>query len=276
MINIFQIDHNVKQHQQACYLFGSRPLTHVVFWLVYYLTFSFIWLKPETGLFASFYLEFILLPLRMMAVYSMIYWLLPNFLLQRKFKKFFLSYAALLLASGCLLRVFDHYFYQQLLLKQDGQLWQVSSLVRSIVLVNTTIILVAMVKILQLYFAKQDKLLSLQNRPFDSDKKVTDHLLTLKANRRTHYVKSSQVLYLESMGNYVSYFLSTNEKIVVYSSLKASLSSLPENFIRLQRSYVINVQHIQSYNHENVVINGMTLPRGPDIDDKVLQPLPLE
>lgn len=276
MMNIFQIDKNVKQHQQACYFLGSRPLTHVLCWLVYYLLFSVIWIKPETGTFASFYLEFILLPLRMMAVYCMIYWLLPNFLLKRRYQQFFMGYLVLLIVSGCLLRVFDHYFYQQLLLNESGNLLSFSSLVRSIVLLNSTVVFVSMLKVLQLYFIAQDMHSKVTTSPSPEDKKNIDPILTLKANRRTHYIKTSQILYIESMGNYVSYFLSNNEKIVVYSSLKASLLVLPENFIRLQRSYVINVQHIQSYSHENVVIKGVTLPRGPDISDHELQPLVLE
>lgn len=272
MISFFQIDGNVKQHSQACYLFGSRPLSHVIFWLVYYLAFSLIWLKKDIGLYASFYLEFILLPLRMMAVYAMIYWLLPNFLLQRKFQKFFVSYAVLLIVSGCLLRVFDHYFYQQLLLNNNSNLLDFSSLVRNIVLVNSTIVFVAALKILQLYFIEREKVASLRDHKNSNERQMSDSLLTLKANRRVHHVKASQILYIESMGNYVSYFLANGEKIVVYCSLKSSLAALPENFIRLQRSYVINTQHIQSYNHENVVINGHTLPRGPDVLDQQLQP----
>ncbi len=271
MINIFQIDSNVKEHSQACYLFGSRPFSHVAFWLVYYLAFSFIWIKTDTGLYASFYLEFILLPPRMMAVYAMVYWLLPNFLLQKKFQQFILSYAALLIVSGCLLRIFDHYFYQQLLLNKNGSLLDFPGLIRNIVLVNSTIIFVTALKVLQLYFIERERVARLCTK-VDNSVKVNDPVLILKSNRRIHHVKASQILYIESMGNYVSYFLLNDEKIVVYCSLKASLTALPEHFIRLQRSYVINTQHIQSYSHENVVISGNTLPRGPDVLDQQLQP----
>lgn len=271
MISILQIDSNVKQHQQACYLFGSRPLSHVVFWLTYYLTFSFIWMKSDTGLFASFYLEFILLPLRMMAVYTMLYWLIPNFLLLRKFKTFFSAYIILLIVVGSLLRVFEQYFYQALLLNKAGNLLDFASLVRNIMLVNSTVIFVSMLKILQLYFIGQESLINIRAK-MKKSVNVNDSILTLKSNRRIHHIPASDILYIESMGNYVSYYLVNEEKIVVYNSLKASLEALPKNFIRLQRSYVVNVQHIRSYNHENVVINDVVLPRGPDIVDLDLQP----
>ncbi len=202
----------------------------------------------------------------------MIYWLLPNFLLQRKFQQFILSYAALLIIAGSLQRTFDHYFYQQLLLNKNGNLLDFSNLVRNIVLVNSTIIFVAALKVLQLYFIEREQVTKLRTTINDNELKVSDSVLVLKSNRRIHHVKASHILYIESMGNYVNYFLISGEKIVVYCSLKASLEALSDNFIRLQRSYVINTQYIQSYNHENVVINGNTLPRGPDVLNKQLQP----
>lgn len=54
------------------YIFNSRIVTHISFWVLYYLLFSFIWASNKDYL-ASFFLEFVLLPIRVMAVYFTIY-----------------------------------------------------------------------------------------------------------------------------------------------------------------------------------------------------------
>lgn len=73
------------------------------------------------------------------------------------------------------------------------------------------------------------------------------------------------------MSNYASYYLTNDEKAVVYSSIKASLAQLPRQFIRLHRSYIINLDHIQSYSQDNVILGKKTLPHGNDVSDDMLK-----
>ncbi|MEX0313870.1 MAG: hypothetical protein AB3N18_06815, partial [Allomuricauda sp.] len=132
------------------YLFGSRIATHCIFWVLYYILFGLIWVSEE-GYLASFYLEFVLLPIRILAVYITLYYLLPQFLLQRKYKEFFLGYGLTLLLGGVLQRVFIHLFYEELLLNDSSAgLFSIMMLVRVIVLINTTVLFVLGAKLFQL------------------------------------------------------------------------------------------------------------------------------
>lgn len=241
------------------YLFGSRPLTHIGFWLSYYLAFSLIWMRPEVGYFGAFFLEFILLPARILAVYGMIYLLMPKYLLTKRFRAFFLGYAALLLMAGLIQVLAHHYFYQRLFLNQPGSLWDLAALVRAILLVNSTVIFVGAIRLLQLYLALQKQLD--HQRPFKVE---------IKANRRTHLVNVDNILYLEGMGNYVSYHLANGTKLVAHGSIKNSLAGLPNSFVRLHKSYVINTDKIEAFNSEDVFIGQTSLPRGKDISDQML------
>jgi sensor histidine kinase YesM len=65
---------------------------HILFWIVCYLTYILIY----GGYWGNYYREeawinFLLLPVRIIAVYSMIYFLIPKFLLKRKYLLFFLT-----------------------------------------------------------------------------------------------------------------------------------------------------------------------------------------
>ncbi len=243
------------------YLFGSRIFTHVVFWLVYYLAFSLIWATPEHGLLASFFLEFVLLPPRMLAVYATIYFLMPTYLLQRRLVKFLLGYAVVIVAAAIIQRLSGFFFYEQLFMGGDGDLVTVSGLLRSMVLVNTTVISVTAVKLLQHYYVAVAEA--------DAGEPAQQQV-AVRADRRTHMIAPDDILYIEGMGNYVTYILKDGKKLVVYGSIKSALAALPDQFFRLHRSYILNRRHLQSFNAENVIVGGHELPRGKDVPDALL------
>ncbi len=241
------------------YLFNSRIATHCIFWGLYYLLFGLIWVNEE-GYLASFYLEFILLPIRILAVYITIYFLLPKFLLKRNFKGFFLGYGITLLLGGILQRVFIHLFYEELLLNDSTSgLFNIMMLVRAIILINTTVLFVLGIKLFQLWALEHEK-----NKGLESE------ILEIRSNRKTHRVPVDDILFVEGLGNYVTYHLLDKSKITSYGSIKATLAQLPQNFRRVHKSYIVNKEHIKSYDAVTIDVKDTTIPRGKSIADDVL------
>ncbi len=253
-------------------LFESRWLTHASFWLVYYLVFSLIWASPERGYFVSFYLEFVLMPLRILASYCMMYVLIPGFLRHRKLAVFLLSYAALILTAGGLQLLIGHFFYDQLL---DGRgerfPFTVASWMRNMVLINSTVILLGAAKVIQLHFELVDSLVREQDSNQKKDALSEERVIEVKSNRRIHRLHVGDILYVEGMGNYIRYAGSDGSRTVVYNSLKGAQSELPDSFIRLHRSYLVNLEHINAYDNETVTVGNKTIPRGKDISDEMLK-----
>ncbi|WP_420603728.1 LytR/AlgR family response regulator transcription factor [Flagellimonas sp.] len=241
------------------YLFNSRIATHVVFWVLYYVLFGLIWVGDK-GYLASFYLEFVLLPIRILAVYVTIYFLLPRFLLKRKFLNFFIGYGLTLLLGGILQRVFIHLFYEDLLLNDSSSgLFSVMMLIRAIVLINTTVLLVLGVKLFQLWAIENEKNEGLENE-----------ILEIRSNRKTHRVPTENILFVEGLGNYVTYHLVDKSKITSYGSIKGTLQQLPDNFRRVHKSYIVNKAYIKSYDAMTIDIQDNSIPRGKSITDEVL------
>lgn len=72
----------------------------------------------------------------------------------------------------------------------------------------------------------------------------------------------SDILYVESLQNYVCLHTS-KQQIVTHSSLKNVIESLPENdFIQIHKSHIISLKHIESTDNFSVFINGKELPIG--------------
>ncbi|WP_411029144.1 LytR/AlgR family response regulator transcription factor [Spongiimicrobium sp. 3-5] len=241
------------------YLFNSRIATHVIFWVAYYILFGFVWVA-EDGYLASFYLEFILLPTRILAVYVVIYFLLPRFLLKRKYTNFFLGYVIVLLLAGVLQRVFIHLFYENLLLNNvEKGLFSINMLVRAVVLINTTVLLVLGAKLFQLWLIEHEK-----------NREVRQEYLEIRSNRRIHRIATDNILFVEGLGNYVNYHLRDKSKVTAYATIKDTLVLLPENFIRVHRSYIVNKDHIKSYDANTIDVENQMVPRGKSVTDEVL------
>ena len=241
------------------YLFNSRIATHVVFWILYYILFGLIWVGDK-GYLASFYLEFVLLPIRILAVYMTIYFLLPRFLLKRRYIGFLVGYGITLLLGGILQRVFIHLFYEELLLNDSrAGLFSIMMMVRSIVLINTTVLLVLGIKLFQLWAVEHDK-----------NKNLEHEILEIRANRKTHRVPVGDILYVEGLGNYVTYHLADKTKITSYGTIKGTLEQLPSNFRRVHKSYIVNKSHIRSYDAMTIDVQDNSIPRGKSVSDEVL------
>ena len=84
--------------------------------------------------------------------------------------------------------------------------------------------------------------------------------LYVKCNQRFEKIWVDDILYIESMLNYIN-IIAKNRKFTVYSSLKAIESSLPQDkFIRIHKSYMVAIHHITAIDGHQIQVAGHTLP----------------
>jgi len=239
------------------YFFQSRILTHVIFWVVYYVAYSFLWVK-EGNYYESFGLEFVLMPIRISAAYLTIYYLIPRFLLKEQVIKFLFSYSAIPLIAGIVQRVFIYFFHEALFATTSGSPWQIGEVVRAMVLINTTVLFLSAVKMY--YYWKEEH---------DKNSKTDQGLIEIRSDKRTHRINPSDIQYIEGLGNYVTYYLEGRKPLISYMSLKETEQNLPDQFARIHKSFIVNKDWIESYTADNVEIKGRILPIGKSIELEV-------
>jgi two-component system LytT family response regulator len=101
-----------------------------------------------------------------------------------------------------------------------------------------------------------------------SNSTVPDFLF-IKTDGKNKFQKVflNEVLYVESLQNYVCIH-TVKQQIITHSSLKNVIESLPEkDFIQIHKSYVVSLQHIESTDNFSVFINGKELPIGATFKD---------
>ncbi|MEL6924694.1 MAG: LytTR family DNA-binding domain-containing protein, partial [Bacteroidota bacterium] len=84
----------------------------------------------------------------------------------------------------------------------------------------------------------------------------------LNVNRTHHKVLLDDILYIESLKDYVR-FHTRHDRLVVKGNLGSFMPQLPvDRFVRIHRSYAIALAHIQRYNQTEVFIGDQRLPIG--------------
>jgi len=94
--------------------------------------------------------------------------------------------------------------------------------------------------------------------------------ILVKADKKLYALAFSEILFIEGMGDYIRIHTSQH-RLMVHDTLKNFLESLPEDeFMRIHKSYVINLQHIEFMEGNQVRIAGETLAVSPAHRDEFL------
>ncbi|HWK04791.1 MAG TPA: LytTR family DNA-binding domain-containing protein [Puia sp.] len=104
-------------------------------------------------------------------------------------------------------------------------------------------------------------------------KSISDkpNFLYVKCNQRFEKIWIDDILYIESMLNYIN-IVTKNRKLTVYSSLKAIESSLPQDkFLRIHKSYMVAINHINAIDGHQIHVTGHKLPVSRSNKPAVLQ-----
>ena len=92
----------------------------------------------------------------------------------------------------------------------------------------------------------------------------TDDTLFLKTDYRIVKVNIPDIRYVEAMSEYLKVWIEGEAKpIITLLSMKKMEERLPDNFMRVHRSYIINLDKIQEVNKNRVIMDADTyLPIG--------------
>jgi len=98
--------------------------------------------------------------------------------------------------------------------------------------------------------------------PDHSEQANTREFIFLKADKKHYKVNLNEILYFESLGDYVIAF-TINNKIVTKERISTLAETLPQKqFLQIHRSYIVSIDKIESVGPGFVEINKKKLPVG--------------
>lgn len=90
----------------------------------------------------------------------------------------------------------------------------------------------------------------------------TGDFLIIKSERRFHRVNFSDIKLIEGLKDYVVIYAG-NQKLITAMNLKTIHLKIPQDlFIRVSKSYVVNLNYIDSFDHRNIYLGESEIPLG--------------
>jgi DNA-binding LytR/AlgR family response regulator len=90
----------------------------------------------------------------------------------------------------------------------------------------------------------------------------TGETVFIKSGSQTYQVKVSDILYLEKDGNYITVYLK-DKKILIRENMTDIFDLVPaDEFVRVHKSFVVAVKHINTIEAHQLIINGEKIPVG--------------
>lgn len=87
-----------------------------------------------------------------------------------------------------------------------------------------------------------------------------DDFIFVKSNLKNRKVLLSKLKYIEALGDYVK-FVMEKDSFVVLATMKSFEEQLPsDKFLRIHKSYIVNLDKIERYNSRNIEIDKQRIP----------------
>ena len=87
--------------------------------------------------------------------------------------------------------------------------------------------------------------------------------MSIRDNKVVYRILYKEILYIQSWGNYLKIFLANDDVKIVRKTIKIVESELPtRQFIRIHKSYIVNLHHIISLEGNQIKIKDQKLPIG--------------
>lgn len=82
----------------------------------------------------------------------------------------------------------------------------------------------------------------------------------IQTGKITQKVLIDDVVLIQALGNYVQIHTKENKKYTSYYSLKGLIEKLPDEFMRIHNSYIVNLNHIEKIEDNHVYLNEEKIP----------------
>ena len=103
---------------------------------------------------------------------------------------------------------------------------------------------------------------SKKSKEAEEENVIVKDALFFKTKNIFHKIKFEDILYLKSDHVYVEIHNKKEKHFVHRGSISSLMEKLPSNFFRTHRSYVVNLNFLDSINNQSVVIEGEDIPIG--------------
>ena len=249
-----------------------KTYQHIIFWILVYGILTLIFANWFGGYDETYYFVSLLLPVVMGTSYFFNYFLVPRFLFTRKFRKFAIYSFYMLVVSLCL-ELLASIISMLVIIKfgvnRTGPLvtdvYTLAGILYFIVLFKSFILLI------KHYFVDQRAIGELEEK----QTRLDQGYFTVRSNRQTSRIRFDELLYIESLADYIQFHLENGTQVSSKEKISHMEEFLPDEFIRIHRSFIVNRSKISTFSREHVIVAEKELPISRSYKQAVVKELSL-
>lgn len=253
-------------------ILGKNPKPmwkHILFWSVAALLLTLTFGLSYGNYVNSFYFVTFLLPVAMGTSIFFNYYLVPEFLLQQKYVKFWVYTLYTIIISLYLemlviilsFVIIANYNYSEL-----------DPLMTNIFVLASVIYLIVLIKAFALLFLRFKKNEFRVEQLIHEKEALKTEFITVRADRANQQIKIDDIRFLESMGDYV-HIHTSSKTVTTLETISSFEENLPETFIRIHRSFIVNRNAIDNFSRTIITISEQELPISRTYKSSVLKVL---
>lgn len=234
----------------------NQILKHILFWVLIAFALTIYFGRINADYIQSFYFVTMLMPIAVATAYFFNYYLVPKYLLTKKYWGFTL-YLTYIIIGTLYLEMLA--MVAAFILLANYQYDRMNPLAVDPISVAITIYLVvfalSIIRLIRFFHQLNSENEQLQQK-IVNEKKST---LIVVSNRKKVPISLDDISHIESLADYVQIF-HNNKKTLTKEKISKLEQQLPGNFIRIHRSFIINRIHIQSFSSDFVKVGESELP----------------
>jgi len=247
-----------------------KTYQHIIFWVLVHASLTFIFAGWFEGAIEAFYYVSVLLPVVIGTSYFFNYFLLPRYLFRRKLLEFGIYSFYMLVVSLCLELLAS---IVAMLVIINFRINEAGPLVTDVFILALIMYFIVFLKsfilLIKHYFIDQKAIRELEQKQL----KMEEGSFTVRSNRTTSRINYHDVLYIESFADYVKIHRVNGEAVISREKISHLQQLLPEMFLRIHRSFLVNKTRITAFSHEHLRMMNTELPISRTYKKQVLSEL---
>ncbi len=101
-----------------------------------------------------------------------------------------------------------------------------------------------------------------------SESQIKDDFIYVNSNKKHLKIDFNSILYIDSIKDYIRIHLD-EKSVVTKEKISSFLDKLPQNFIRVHRSYIVNKNKVSAFTAKDIELGQIEIPIGKNFKEEV-------
>ncbi|TSE10114.1 LytR/AlgR family response regulator transcription factor [Aquimarina algiphila] len=115
-------------------------------------------------------------------------------------------------------------------------------------------------------FSREDNIKIIENKKVP---KSEEQSILVKSGNKYHKISINDIIYIESLKDYIKIHTTNKQVLTKYKISDIEKELDRELFLRVHRSYIINLNKITAYTHNDIELDAIEIPIGVSYKEKV-------